>query len=178
MESKKNERLQDVMRIGDDILSSWRFSKAKTVPHHNQHCNIASHSVETAEYALGMARWLRCHKITVTEADVVRASLLHDIGMTEDEVFLSPSRRKAFSHPRESARIAREEFGANETQVDAIRRHMWPIGIVIPHHLTGWVVMAADKYCSICEVKREAGEIALYIRDEARRRIRCHRRMP
>lgn len=160
MGSENRPWMEDVARLGGDILDSPRFSKAKDVPHHNEHCNIAIHSVETARYALGMARWLRGRGVNLSELDVVRASLLHDIGMTEDEVFLSPSRQKAFSHPREGARIARDEFEANEVQVDAIRRHMWPIGIVTPHHAVGWVVLMADKYCSIQEVRREIIGIA------------------
>lgn len=82
--------------------------------------------METAGYAATLAHWLRQHGLAIDERDVVRASLLHDIGMTEDEVFESPSRKKAFSHPREGVRIARDEFGATEEQLDAIRRHMWP----------------------------------------------------
>ena len=163
--------------MGDDILQSERFSKAKRVPHH-MHCNIATHSLETAGYALGMARMLRrLGGVDVLDRDVVRASLLHDIGMTEDEVFLSPSRKKAYSHPRESARIAREEFGANMNQVEAIRHHMWPIGLLnVPCHATDWVVMAADKYCSAREVQREIARGVHYMSEEARRRIKYQRR--
>lgn len=178
MPDHQMQQMQDVERMGGDILQSERFVKAKGVPHHNEHGNIARHSAETAGYALALARWLRSHGASISERDVVRASLLHDIGMTEDDVFLSPSRRKAFSHPREGARVAEEEFGANEVQLDAIRRHMWPIGFVAPHHPTGWVVLAADKYCSVREVQREAARIARYMSDEARRRIRCQRRKP
>ena len=107
-------------------------------------------------YALRISRWLERRGLSLDERDIVRASLLHDIGMTEDDVFLSPSRKKAFSHPREGARIAREEFGANDTQADAVRHHMWPIGLVPPHSMTGWVVVAADKCCSMQETLRFA----------------------
>lgn len=149
---------------GSDILESERFAKAYRVPHHNEHGNIGLHSLETAGYAATFARWLCQHGLAIDEHDVVRASLLHDIGMTVDEVFESPSRKKAFSHPREGARIARDEFGANDIQLDAIRRHMWPIGLTPPHSSTGWIVLAADKYCSMREVQREAARIARIVR--------------
>jgi uncharacterized protein len=142
----------DILRHGRDIVSSERFTKARKVPHHSKGGNIARHSMETAGYALLLARWLDRHGVTVSERDAVRASLLHDIGMTEDEVFLSPSRVKAYTHPREGSRIAREEFGVSDLQADAILRHMWPIGHVPPHSIEGWVVVAADKCCSIHEI--------------------------
>jgi len=150
---------QDIMRIGEDILSSDRFAKAELLPHHNKHCTIASHSFETARHALSIQRWLDRHGVKVSKEDVVRSSLLHDIGMTEDPVFLSPSYRKAYSHPREGSRIAIEEFDASAIQADAISRHMWPIGFIPPRSATGWIVVAADKCSSVCEVQRELRSI-------------------
>lgn len=144
-----------VLAMGEDIVSSPRFATAEDIVHHSKDHNIAAHSVSTAVRALEIARWLNRHGVTVDERDAVRAALLHDIGMTEDDVSNSPSPVKARSHPREGARIAREEFGVNEVQFDAIRHHMWPIGLVPPRTIEGWVVVAADKHCST----REAIEI-------------------
>lgn len=152
--------VRDIMEIGGDIVSSKRFEKARSVPHHSKGGNIAAHSLETAGYGLLLARWLGEHGVEVSEVDVVRASLLHDIGMTEDEVFFSPSYKKARSHPREGARIAREEYGASEKQVDAVRRHMWPVWHVVPPmSAEGWVVSLADKCCSMHELGRSTSEI-------------------
>lgn len=143
-----------------DIVASERFEKARSVPHHSKDGNIAAHSLETARYALLIARWLGEHGVAVSETDVVRASLLHDIGMTEDAVFLSPSYKKARSHPKEGARIAREEYGANETQVEAVLRHMWPIWWVVPpQSAEAWVVSLADKCCSMHEARSTTGEV-------------------
>ena len=150
-----DELLKEVMEIGGDIIASERFAKAKTVPHHSKDGNIAAHSLETAGYALRLARWVNQHGGSVSERDAVRTSLLHDIGMTEDEVFLSPSPVKAKTHPVEGARIAQEEFEATDEQVDAILYHMWPFcSIVPPHSALGFVVTMADKCCSLVEVRR------------------------
>lgn len=145
-----------VLAMGEDIVSSPRFAKAEGIVHHSKDHNIAAHSVSTAVRALMMARWLNRHGVTVDEREAVRAALLHDIGMTEDSVASSPSPVKARSHPMEGARIAREEFGANGVQLDAIRHHMWPLCLVPPRTIEGWVVLAADKHCSA----HEAMEIA------------------
>lgn len=151
---------KELERYGADIISSDRFAKARQVPHHSRRGNIALHSLETAGYALLLVRWLERHGVTVSERDSVRASLLHDIGMTEDDVFFSPSYKKARSHPREGARIAREEFGADEVQEQAILSHMWPVWRAVPpRSMVGWVVSAADKCCSAHETKRTTDEI-------------------
>jgi len=150
-----DELLKEVMEIGGDIIASERFAKAKSVPHHSKEGNIAAHSLETAGYALRLARWVNQHGGSVSERDAVRTSLLHDIGMTEDEVFLSPSSVKAKTHPVEGARIAQEEFEATDEQVDAILYHMWPFCSIVPPHSTlGFVITMADKCCSLVEVRR------------------------
>lgn len=155
MEIARLQLESDVISIGGDIVQSERFMKAWSVPHHSKEKgNVALHSLMTAQYALAISRWLKRRGVAVNEKDVVRASLLHDVGMTEDDVYFSPSRIKAHAHPEEGSRIAREEFGANDVQADAILRHMWPIGHVAPRSTEGWVLVAADKCCSMREVPR------------------------
>lgn len=166
--------LRRVKEIGGDIISSERFAKAQGVPHHSKSGNIALHSLETAGYALLLVRWLGCHGVDVSEEDAVRASLLHDIGMTEDDVFESSSYKKASSHPREGARIAREEYGASEVQVEAVAHHMFPVTLAPPKSVVGWVVTAADKCCSIHELGRSTEEI---VDSAGRRLLRIWRRL-
>jgi len=155
------------MRLGGDIVASERFIKAKSVPHHSKGGNIALHSLETAGYALMLTRWLKQHGVEVSEVDAVRASLLHDIGMTEDKVFQSPSPIKAWTHPREGMRIALQEYGVNKVQAEAIKYHMWPVFSLPPRSMVGWVVTMADKCCSIHELGRNSEEIV----DRAGRRL-------
>lgn len=150
-----DELIMEIVEMCDDILASRRFEKAWQVPHHSKGGNIAYHSLETAGYALQLARWLAGHDVLANELDVVRASLLHDIGMTEDSVFFSASHQKARSHPKVGAQIARDEFGANQAQIEAILSHMWPVfRLVPPCSVEGWIVSAADKQCSFFELRR------------------------
>lgn len=155
MLEKNKELKKDILRLGGDIVGSDRFRKAWNIGHHVRY-NVAVHSLEAACYALRIARWFARHGIKVNEEDVVRAALLHDLGMTDDRVSKSPSYRKAYSHPRAGYRIAKEEFHANKVQLEAIRRHMWPICVLPPLHLTGWIVLTADK----ASASREAKEVA------------------
>ena len=141
-----------IQREGEDILQSERFKKGSDVTHHKNY-SVAFHSLNAARYAVQIANWLARKGVRVNLRNVIRGSLLHDIGMTEDQVHGSPSYRKAYSHPKASVEIAKKEFEADEAQCDAIRRHMWPVCIIPPKHIEGWIILAADKCSSILEVK-------------------------
>lgn len=149
-QQREKNREARLVRIGGDIIESERFKKAYGIPHHFDY-SVAEHSLDAAACAAAICRRLNRCGLSISEEDVVRASLLHDIGMTQDEIFESLPSEKAYTHPVEGARIAREEFGANDDQLDAILFHMWPIGRTAPHHVPGWILVAADKLSSMQE---------------------------
>lgn len=160
-----DELLDEILSIGGDIVFSDRFEKAWSVPHHGGDGSIASHSLEVAGHALILARRLGRCGVAVSEEDVVRAALLHDIGMTEESVFRSPASEKGRTHPVEGARIAREEFGANPTQEDAVLRHMWPVcSAVPPHTIEGLIVTVADKRSTFGDARRQVAWLAAVAR--------------
>lgn len=143
--------MDEITRIAGDIINSKRFEQAKKVPHHYT-SNVAEHSLAVADEAYEIACRLNERGIAVSKFDVVRGSLMHDLGMTEDHIFFSKFYIKARTHPVQGMLIAKNEFKANKKQLDAIRRHMWPIGFVPPGHKEGWVVLMADKICAYREV--------------------------
>ena len=134
-----------IIREGGDILESERFRKCQEIPHHKG-TTVFRHSLEVAEY--GLLLYEKGHDPGTDVRDVVRACLLHDIGMTDREIHESVSFVKAYTHPRRSAEIAEEEFGANRIQVDAILYHMWPICVIPPTTDVGWILLKADKHCA------------------------------
>ena len=52
---------KDIMAIGEDIVSSDRFAKARAVPHHSKGGNIALHSLETLPWMSVMWYGLACY---------------------------------------------------------------------------------------------------------------------
>ena len=151
MSIKSRQERREALAEWAEIRKSRRFQKAERIKHHKE-TNVATHSEETAMYGRRICGWLKKHNVDVNEEDVVQACLLHDIGMTDEDVSGSSSWKKAYKHPERGEEIARKEYHANEVQCDAIKRHMWPICIIPPKSLEGWVVIAADKACSIHEV--------------------------
>ena len=138
-----------ILQEGRDILESDRFRRGFKVIHHKE-TTMARHSLAVTEYALYLFE--KGNYPGTQVRDLVRACLLHDIGMTDMEIFKSVSFRKAYSHPKRSAEIAIREFGANAVQVDAILHHMWPICIVPPSTNVGWLLTRADKHCTRVDV--------------------------
>ena len=151
MGHQKKPRNPIIEQEGGDILESERFIRAWNIEHH-MNTNIARHSLTVAEYALHLFE--KGHYPDSDIRDVVRACLLHDIGMTDTRIYDSVSFRKAYSHPRRSAEIAAKEYGANWIQIDAILHHMWPICIVPPHTPVGWLLLRSDKKCSRKDVAK------------------------
>ena len=141
-----------VRQLGGDILASGPFQDAKHVPHHGS-VSVARHSLHVAARSLRIANWLLARGVSVDSEDVVRAALLHDIGMTDHTVQSRPSWIKAYTHPRRGAVLAERQFQAGPAQRDAILHHMWPVCVIPPRHLSGWVVLLADKLCSMEELK-------------------------
>ena len=140
-----------IEREGRDILESERFRRAWDTGHHMK-TNIARHSLAVTEYALHLYK--KGHYPHTDIRDLVRACLLHDIGMTDEIIHESVSFMKAYSHPRRSAEIAVKEYGANRIQADAILHHMWPICIFPPRTSVGWLLLRADKKCSRKDIVR------------------------
>ena len=149
--SKKHNYSRIINKIGEDIISSDRFQDARQITHHGTE-NVAEHSLRVAEQACEIALLLKKHGVDVDLTDVIRGSLLHDIGMTDRDVNEAPAPSKAYKHPEHGARIASAEFHANEVQEQAVKRHMWPINVIPPTHTAGWVIIAADKIVSMKEV--------------------------
>lgn len=40
----------------------------------------------------------------------------------------------------------------NEIEIDIIKKHMWPLTIVLPKYKEALVVMLVDKYCALMEM--------------------------
>ncbi len=142
------ELLQTVKQSGMGILDSERFRAAWDIPHHPG-TSVAQHSLHVAMESCRIAEWLNHHGTHVNVEETIRCALLHDIGMTENSIFSSPAWKKAYTHPNRGARVAEQEYHLTPVQADAIRRHMWPVCVIPPFHIMGWIVTTADKISSI-----------------------------
>lgn len=57
----------------------------------------------------------------------------------------------AMRHPNIALTNAKSIFELNDLEQDIIKKHMWPMTIVPPSYLEGFIVTLVDKYCATAE---------------------------
>lgn len=119
--------------------------------HFIQHANVSTyeHSLNVAEMSLIL---VRAFKIKVDEPSLVRGALLHDFFLYDWHDKTAMPRAHAYLHPLIAYDNAKKEFKLNFIEKNIIQSHMFPIGIVLPRYRESWVVVVADKICTVREV--------------------------
>lgn len=103
-------------------------------------------------YNVAFYSYLICKKLNLDYISVSRAGMLHDL-------FLYDWRKKqpehkrfhGFRHPRIALNNASKLFDLNEKEKDIILKHMWPITIIPPKYIEGYIITLTDKYCALEE---------------------------
>lgn len=57
-----------------------------------------------------------------------------------------------FIHPEIALKNADEHFELNKIERDIIKKHMWPMTVVLPKYKESYVVMIVDKVCASMEI--------------------------
>lgn len=146
---------KNLLKYGREIIRSVRFKEASDVTHHHV-TNVARHSYRVAAASDDIANFLINKGIKVDREMLLRAALLHDIAMTVPSVKSKVGIIKYCIHPFAGSRLAKCEYELDKKTLRAIRFHMWPLTIIPPTSREGWILLAADKYCSIIERTKAA----------------------
>lgn len=146
---KRNQLVRMIRRYGTDILESKNFLKSEEYIQHGN-MSVRRHSINVAKCSLAIAKTLgiRCNK-----RDLIRGALLHDYFQYD---WHSPEhcglkKLHGFYHPGIALQNAEKEYRLNPRQRDIIKKHMWPLTVVPPACREAWLVIMADKYCSLME---------------------------
>lgn len=99
-----------------------------------KHNNYLAHSIRVARLAY---KWVP----ESSKRDCTRAAILHDIG----KGLMGPPYLIGDGHSRIGAEFLRE-LGENETVVNAVRRHMFPMSYSMPRTRVDWTLWLADRY--------------------------------
>lgn len=145
MRKRKFER-ETFEYILKDLLSDEEVLKMKDFI---QHGNLSTydHVVNVAWTSFILARNLR---LRVDERSLLRGALLHDFYLYDWHIRDENRKRfHGFHHPGTALRNAKKHFTVNEIEKDIILKHMWPLTLKLPKYRESYVVMVADKICSI-----------------------------
>lgn len=149
LSEKRRSIDEEIATYAGDILSSPNFESTKEYFQHGN-MTVHEHCISVARTSLAIRDYLG---VKCNSEDLVRGALLHDYFLYDwhkpDKV--NSHRLHGFFHPARALKNAREEFDVTLRQADIIIKHMWPLTVVPPLCREGWIVTAADKYCSLME---------------------------
>lgn len=139
---------KDYIRCIADIFMNPVF---QSMENYTQHGNTTcrSHCIQVSYFSYNLAK-----KLGVDYVACARAGLLHDLFLYDwhQHAMLTGEHFHGFTHPRTALLNAQEHFELSALEEDIILRHMWPLTIIPPKSVEGFIVSFADKYCSIAEV--------------------------
>ena len=127
---------------------------------HVMHRYIQHGSITTLDHSLMVAyyswRLNRRFRLKADEISLIRGALLHDYFLYDwhDKNRENYQMLHGFYHPGIALRNASKEYDLTLREKDIIKKHMWPLTIVLPRCREAWIVTTADKYCSILETLR------------------------
>ena len=141
----------DIIRYGKNILTSDVFLKTASQPHHVQ-STVLEHTMNVCIIAVKLCREQMRKGVRLNEKDLIQAALCHDLGMIGREQKYKHVIDTWLSHPKESAKIAKEivpDLSPNAEQM--ILCHMWPLSSRSPQSEEGRLLCLADKYASMAD---------------------------
>lgn len=153
---KKNRGLLLIVNnLGREVLQSPNFNKSRHFVQHGD-VSLRRHCLDVARASLDISQKLEKLGIQSCKRDLVRGALLHDYFLYDWHDKKRPDFKPwhGFYHPSVALRNANKEYCLSPREKDIIKKHMWPLTIVPPMCREAWIVMVADKYCSLRETLR------------------------
>ena len=130
-----------------DILDHPKFQEMnKYIQHGNtstlEHCLCVSYLT----YKI-------CRSYRLDYRSAARGALLHDLFLYDWHTHRKETGNKlhGLTHPRSALNNAVKYFDLNEKEQDIILKHMWPITVIVPKSIEGFIVAYVDKYCGFME---------------------------
>lgn len=131
--------------IIQDIDGHEEFMKLKDYFHHNS--SIYEHVQKVAYLSYRICKFLK-----LDYRSAARGAILHDFFLYDwrnhDVPDLSREKFHGIEHPAIALANARKHFSLNEIEEDIIKKHMWPLTLVVPKYKESFIVSFADKYLS------------------------------
>jgi uncharacterized protein len=155
---------KEFIKIAKPILRNSEFQRRKTFLHHQD--SVYDHSLKVAFTSYKMAKKIENYNIKININNVVVGALLHDFYTKPWRENKNPIfwKKHGFTHGKIASFNAYQFFPnlMNERVENTIKRHMFPLTIMPPKYIEGWIITMADKYVSL-EVLKKPKELPRYI---------------
>lgn len=145
---EKEEVAERIGRIVQYLEENGRYGLMKKYYHHGN-TTIYEHCKNVAFMSCRLANIFR---LKINYDWIIRGALLHDYYLYDWHVKEKEHSLHGFRHPATALKNAQQEFSLEEVEKDIILYHMFPLTILPPMTVEGWIVCVADKVCAIAEV--------------------------
>ena len=147
----KEEIVQAIKHQAKLLFAEGRLRETKGFTQHSD-MSVFQHCAHVAYMSCVICVKLR---LDVSWDELIRAALLHDYFLYDWHDGPAFNFKHAFGHPTFAANNAARDYHLTPKEIQIIKRHMWPLTIVPPTCREGWVVVLADKICTLLEVGRK-----------------------
>ncbi len=148
---KDSAAVEQYLALTGDLLKNELVEGMKQYNHHGT-ISTHFHSVYVSFTVLKM-----CNRLGKEPREIVRASLLHDFYLYDWHTE-KHEEMHAWYHPKAAVANIREHIGElTAEQEDMILAHMWPLHLMPPKTLGGWILTAADKHCATEDIMGKSG---------------------
>ncbi len=151
---KETNKIKTVRQIDRDFISyavpiiqSGGLRETCAIRQHGSTTRF-SHCVSVAYYSLRVAT---CLKIPFKAKSLVTGGLLHDYYFYDRRSENISQLKNSFIHPKVAAHNAMRDYAVSPEEENIILRHMFPITLIPPEHLEGFIVCVTDKICGLAE---------------------------
>jgi uncharacterized protein len=153
----------DIPSTFHDYLIHEEIRRLNQVPRFRRtHCFVQHGGISVFDHSVSVAR-LGCRiaerlHFRVDYASLVRGALLHDYFLYDWHDKAPWHRWHGFRHPYIAWKNAKADFRLTRKESIIILRHMFPLTVIPPSCVEGWVVCVADKLCATEEISRHIAD--------------------
>ena len=143
---------KEIFSHGRDIILSDEAQRMKEFTQHGT-TSVFEHVIAVAKFSLLFAINLESlFGFKIDHRSLGRGALLHDYFLYD---WHKPSDKRrglhGFTHPAIACENAMRDFDIPPIEQDIIKHHMFPLTVIWPQSIEGWLVCFADKWCAVCE---------------------------
>lgn len=131
--------------VGDILDHELVLSMQDYIQHGGTNCYDHSLEVSYKSYMI-------CKHLGLDYRSAARGGLLHDFFLYDwhDKQY----KWHGLRHPLVALENANRHFDLNSKEKEIIKKHMWPITLILPIHIETYIVSLVDKYCTCLEILR------------------------
>lgn len=148
---QKQELIEAVRREAALLLQEGRLSETKGFIQHAD-LSVYQHCCHVAYICCVLSVRM---KLDVSWREMIRGALLHDYFLYDWHDTPPFNFRHAFGHPTMAMKNAMADYELTIKERQIIQRHMWPLTFMPPTCKEAWMIVLADKICTVLEVFRK-----------------------